>query len=103
MMVNDAPNVSSSSSSSSAPLISGIVSINDPTLKIKLHACGWRRFLNGISNRYEDIYPEQLQDVIAVEEFERVVKKLHNRIASMGRIIYTTNTLKSSLIAYEQR
>ena len=71
-------------SSSSIPLLLGIVDVDVdvPTVKVKLLSCGWRRFLNGISNQYDDTYPEQLQDVISIDDFTRILKSLHNRIAS---------------------
>jgi hypothetical protein len=49
---------------------------------IVLKACGWRRFLNGISNRYDDNYPSQLYNVISQGEFSRIMNSLHNRIIS---------------------
>ena len=39
-------------------------------------------FLNGISNRYDDRYPEALEGIISIEDFERTMNSLHNRIVS---------------------
>ena len=39
-------------------------------------------FLNGISNRYDDKYPEILEGIVSVEDFERTMNSLHNRIVS---------------------
>ena len=55
---------------------------NENFKRIKLNACGWRRFLNGVSNRYDDTYPTELQNIISIDEFERVMKSLHNKIIS---------------------
>ena len=52
------------------------------TYALRLPAVGWRRFLNGISNRYDDSYPEVLQGIIGVDDFKRTMHTLHNRIVS---------------------
>lgn len=78
---------SSSSSLSAAPAPSEaerlLVSTENENFKrIRLDACGWRRFLNGISNRYDDSYPAGLHNIISVDDFTRVMKSLHNKIIS---------------------
>ena len=73
-MSSSIPLLSSSSYSSSAD--------SSSCIHIKLHACGWRRFLNGISNRYDDAFPIELQNIITEEDFSRIMKSLHNKIIS---------------------
>jgi len=51
-------------------------------VKIRFIATGWRRFINGISNRYDDTYPDDLHNIITEDEFKRVMTSLHNRIVS---------------------
>ena len=49
---------------------------------IKLYPIGWRRFLNGISIRYNDNYPVELYNIIPESDFNRIFNSMHNRILS---------------------
>lgn len=57
-------------------------SISTTRLRITLQATGWRRFINGISNRYDDTYPDVLYNIITENEFKRIMDSLHDRIVS---------------------